>query len=213
MPQHRLQAADPTLRPTQPPAMLSHLAYYTHDVAATTEFYTEVLGLGLANVVMGDSVPSTGDEIPYFHIFLRLGDGSTIAFFEAPDIPARSAPSHRAYELFDHLALEVPDVRALDAWQQWLEANDLEVIGPVDHGIIRSIYFTDPVNGFRLELTAHTPAWNDHPEYTADELRQWVMAKERAAATGADVAMALTEHVRLRASASPDRVARAADDK
>jgi catechol 2,3-dioxygenase-like lactoylglutathione lyase family enzyme len=193
--------------------MLSHLAYYTHDVAATTAFYTEVLGLGLANVVMGDSVPSTGDEIPYFHIFLRLGDGSTIAFFEAPNIPARSAPSHRAYELFDHLALEVPDVEVLEHWRQWLEANDIEVTGPVDHGIIKSIYFADPINGFRLELTAHTPAWNDKPEYTARELQEWVLTKEHAAATGADIATALTEHVRIRAVAIPDRAAPSAADR
>ena len=33
-----------------------------------------------------------------------------------------------------------------------LEAKGLDVVGPTEHGIIRSIYFFDP-NGHRLELT------------------------------------------------------------
>jgi len=190
--------------PDDPPAMLSHLAYYTQDVAATTEFYTKVLRLSLANVVMGDSVPSTGDEIPYFHIFLRMGDGSTIAFFEAPDVPPRLAPPHRAYELFDHLALQVPDLESLETWRCWLESNGVRVTGPIDHGIITSIYFADPVNGFRLELTAHNyPDWNDKPAYTRDELARWVEAKAGAQRDGRDVTEALTEHVRLRAVPLP----------
>ena len=36
-----------------------------------------------------------------------------------------------------------------------LEAHGVEVLGPVEHGICRSIYFFDP-NGHRLELTVDT---------------------------------------------------------
>src|SRR5580658_2555656 len=84
--------------PVEPrtPQMLSHLAYVTKDAKATEEFYTKVLKMDFVNGVMDDSVPSTGDDFPYFHIFSRLGDGSTIAFCEAPGLPDRDPPPHPA---------------------------------------------------------------------------------------------------------------------
>jgi catechol-2,3-dioxygenase len=41
------------------------------------------------------------------------------------------------------------------AYKAKLEAHGLDVIGPTDHGICKSIYFFDP-NGHRLELTVDT---------------------------------------------------------
>ena len=61
------------------PIMLNHAAYVTHDVAATADFYTRIMGMELASTVFDDSIPSTGDQIPYFHIFFRMQDGSTLA--------------------------------------------------------------------------------------------------------------------------------------
>ena len=65
------------------PAMLSHVAYITRDTAATADFYTRILGMELVNAVLDDSIPSTGEPVPYFHSFFRMSDGSTVAFFEA----------------------------------------------------------------------------------------------------------------------------------
>ena len=42
------------------PSMLSHAAYVTSDTVATTEFFTEVLGMELVNAVLDDAIPSTG---------------------------------------------------------------------------------------------------------------------------------------------------------
>jgi catechol-2,3-dioxygenase len=36
-----------------------------------------------------------------------------------------------------------------------LKSFGVEVLGPVDHGFVRSIYFFDP-NGLRLEIAART---------------------------------------------------------
>src|SRR5438067_1572067 len=85
--------------PASTPRMLSHLAYATPDAKATADFYVNVMKMELVNGVMDDSIPSTGDDIPYFHIFFRLGDGSTIAFFEAPGLPGRASVSHPAYHI------------------------------------------------------------------------------------------------------------------
>ena len=58
------------------------------------------------NAVLDDAIPSTGEPIPYFHSFFRMADGSTIAFFEAPELPPLAPPPHPAYDTFQHLAMQ-----------------------------------------------------------------------------------------------------------
>jgi catechol 2,3-dioxygenase-like lactoylglutathione lyase family enzyme len=179
------------------PRMLNHAAWVTHDVAATADFYTRIMGMELASTVYDDTVPSTGDAFPYFHIFFRMQDGSTIAFFEAPGLPPRPAATHPAYDIFDHIALEARDKAEVLQWYEWLRANGLEVVGPTDHkGLIYSIYFHDP-NGMRLEIT--TPLdreWNRHTAQGYRDLEMWCAAKDKAIAENRDVAAALVELIR-----------------
>lgn len=162
------------------PNMLSHVAYITHDTSATARFYTEVMGMEMVAAVMDDSIPSTGDPVPYFHSFFKLHDGSTIAFFEAPELPPAPEVSHPAYDVFQHLALEVDSPAIVDAWHDWLVGCGVDVLGPVDHKIIYSIYFHDP-NGLRLELTAPLdPTWNDQGAKARESLREWEEVKRAA---------------------------------
>jgi catechol 2,3-dioxygenase-like lactoylglutathione lyase family enzyme len=173
------------------PAMLSHVAYMTRDTAATADFYTRIMGMELVNAVLDDSIPSTGEPIPYFHSFFRMADGSTVAFFEAPELPPLLPDPHPAYDTFQHLALQVDSTETVDRWYAWLEHNGIEVLGPVDHKIIYSIYFHDP-NGNRLEITTPTsPLWNDNVEAAHASLDEWNAVKARALATGADMASVL----------------------
>jgi glyoxylase I family protein len=175
------------------PKMLSHVAYVTDDTAATTRFYTEILGMELVAAVMDDAIPSTGDPVPYFHSFFKMQDGSTVAFFEAPELPPPSGVTHPAYAVFQHLALEVESIEAVDAWHEWLEANDVDVLGPVNHKIIYSIYFHDP-NGIRLELTTPLdPTWNDQGAQAQESLREWEEVKRVAREGGQGVVAALAE--------------------
>ena len=166
------------------PTMLSHVAYITHDTAATVRFYRELLGMDLVNAVLDDSIPSTGDPVPYFHSFFRMADGSTVAFFEAPELPPQAPAPHPAYDVFQHLALQVDTKAAVDQWHDWLVENGVDVLGPVDHKIIYSIYFHDP-NGIRLEITTPLAAdWNDRPEVARDIVGSWLEAKREAAVSG-----------------------------
>ena len=189
-----LQAERPSLgRPDGlVPKMLNHLAYVTHDVAATADFYTRVLGMELASTIFDDHVPSTGEEFPYFHIFFRMGDGSTIAFFECTDLPPAAKSTHPAYDTFNHCALWVENQAEVRRWLAWLKQNNIAVIGPIDHkGMIESIYFHDP-NGIRLELTTPLdPDWNRHTAQGYADLKLWVETKEKALAEGRDPAQAL----------------------
>jgi catechol 2,3-dioxygenase-like lactoylglutathione lyase family enzyme len=180
------------------PDMLSHVAYITHDTSATVAFYTTLLGMDLVAAVMDDSIPSTGDPVPYFHSFFRMSDGSTIAFFEAPELPPPAGHTHPAYNIFQHIALSVDSPATVDAWHRWLISNGVEVVGPVDHKIIYSIYFYDP-NGIRLELTTPIdPTWNNNPVAARESLREWEQVKATARETGQDMSVVLAELTRQR---------------
>jgi len=190
------------LRPGRP-AMLSHVAYVTRDTAATADFYTRILGMELVNAVLDDSIPSTGEPVPYFHSFFRMGDGSTVAFFEAPELPPPGDPPHPAYNTFQHLAMQVDSAGTVDKWHNWLRANGIDVLGPIDHKIIYSIYFHDP-NGVRLEITTPlSPTWNDDEAGARASLGEWEAAKERARASGLDPVPVLTELARARSRRRP----------
>ena len=186
-------APNPGLTPT----MLNHAAWVTHDALATHHFYTRIMGMELASTVIDDHVPSTGEEFPYFHIFFRMGDGSTFAFFEAPGLPPAAKSTHPAYDTFNHIALQAKDRAEIERWHAWLTQNGIDVIGPVDHkGLILSIYFHDP-NGIRLEIT--TPIdknWNRHTDSAVQDLRMWVEAKEAARREGRDVTQAMIDLAR-----------------
>ena len=191
-------------QPRQPnpgltPLMLNHAAWVTHDVEATADFYTHIMGMELASTVMGASVPSTGDDFPYFHIFFRMADGSTIAFFEAPGLPPRPPVSHPAYEIFDHIALLAKDHAEVDRWCAWLVSNGIDVVGPTDHdGLIYSVYFRDP-NGLRLEITTPTdPDWNNHTERGWVDLAVWCNGKRDAMDRGVDLRTAMVELINAR---------------
>jgi catechol 2,3-dioxygenase-like lactoylglutathione lyase family enzyme len=179
------------------PTMLNHAAYVTHDAEATVRFYTKVMGMELASTILGDRIPSTGDAFPYFHLFFRMGDGSTMAFFESPGLPAAAPATHPAYDVFNHIAFQVDSVEEVKRWREWLGANGVDVIGPIEHeGLVLSIYFRDN-NGYRLELT--TPLdkdWNRHTDKAYRDLENWLGVKEKARREGKDVRGALIELIR-----------------
>ncbi|MEV1294867.1 VOC family protein [Pseudonocardia sp. NPDC049635] len=200
------------------PKMLNHLAYVTHDVEGTVDFYTRVMGMPMVSTVIGSKVPSTGDDFPYFHVFFRLDDGSTLAFFEAPGLPRANPKGHPAYDIFDHLAFEADTPDDIYAWAAWLCQNDVEIVGPTDHGIILSIYFRDPVNDIRLEITCPlVEDWNDRQDAAARDLQDWTDVKNMAHEQGQDVSEALLKFIAARdaehysrgdeATVDPDRSA------
>ncbi len=127
---------------------LHHSAYRCRDSEATRAFYEDFLGLPLAGALRIEAT-KTGRRTDVLHSFFRLGDGSYLAFFEAPDMPFE----FRAQHDFDlHIALRV-DEPALGAMILLAQDAGIEVRGISDHGFIRSIYLRDP-NGYVVELTA-----------------------------------------------------------
>jgi catechol 2,3-dioxygenase-like lactoylglutathione lyase family enzyme len=127
---------------------INHLALVTTDMDATVRFYHGVLGARL--------VADLGNE-SFRHYFFEFGAGNTVAFFEyqgvelEPFAKPAGVPDPRAVQ-FDHLSFNVPDEEALIALRNRLKTAGSEVTHVVDHGFIRSVYFTDP-NGIALEAS------------------------------------------------------------
>jgi glyoxylase I family protein len=133
---------------------IHHVAYRCRDAKETVDFYRDVLGMAFTTAFAEDHVPSTGAYDPYMHVFLDAGGGNVLAFFELPHQPAMGKdPNTPAW--VQHIAFRVASLDALAAAKARIEARGLDVLGPTDHGIFRSIYFFDP-NGHRLELTCDT---------------------------------------------------------
>lgn len=127
---------------------VNHLAMVTTDMDATVRFYHGVLGARLVATIGTSS---------FKHYFFEFGSGSTLAFFayEGVDLPRLSKPAgvpDERFAQFDHLSLDVADEAALEDLRRRLIDAGSEVTEVVDHGFLRSVYFTDP-NGIALEAS------------------------------------------------------------
>jgi len=133
---------------------IHHVAYRCRDAKETVEWYGKHLGMKLVLAIAEDQVPSTHEPDPYMHLFLDAGGGNVLAFFEIPKSPPMGRDVNTP-PWVQHIAFEVGSVEELHAAKARLQAAGVEVIGPTDHTIFKSIYFFDP-NGHRLELAANT---------------------------------------------------------
>ncbi len=160
---------------------LHHNAYRCRDSEQTRAFYEGFLGLPLAGTLeIGET--KSGRRTETLHTFYRLGDGSYLAFFEAPDMPFEFKAQHD----FDlHIALEV-DAATLQDMLARGKAAGIETRGVSDHGFIHSIYFRDP-DGYVIELTAKTPAHDRMMDPALngarEKLDRWTAMKRREAVT------------------------------
>ncbi|MEM6538249.1 MAG: VOC family protein [Pseudomonadota bacterium] len=133
---------------------IHHVAYRCKDAKETVEFYQRMLNMEFTCAFAEDEVPSTKEPDPYMHVFLDAGMGNILAFFELPtktDMDRdRNTPAW-----VQHIAFEVDSLDALIAAKDHIEGEGIDVVGPVNHGVFKSIYFFDP-NGHRIELATNT---------------------------------------------------------
>jgi catechol 2,3-dioxygenase-like lactoylglutathione lyase family enzyme len=131
-----------------------HVAYRCKDAKQTVDWYKKHLNMELTVAIAENEVPSTKAPDPYMHIFLNAGMGNVLAFFEIPNSPEMGRDENTP-QWVQHIALEVEHESALVAAKNELVEKGIDVLGPVNHGVFKSIYFFDP-NGHRLELAANT---------------------------------------------------------
>ena len=155
-----------------------HVAYRCKDAKQTVEWYEKHLDMKFVLAIAENEVPSTMAHDPYMHIFMDAGGGNILAFFELPNQPEMGRDENTPAWV-QHLALKVDSVDTLLATKARLEASGIEVIGPTNHTIFKSIYFFDP-NGHRLELAADcgTPdMMKKLDEVKWDMLDEWSQTK------------------------------------
>lgn len=144
---------------------IHHVAYRCRDAKETVEFYQRVMNMKFLLAIAEDEVPSTKEPDPYMHVFLDAGMGNVLAFFELPTQPDMDRDRNTP-EWVQHIAFEVKSETALNEAKSRIESEGLDVLGPTNHGIFKSIYFFDP-NGHRIELVANTAT-----QAQLDELRR-----------------------------------------
>jgi len=133
---------------------IHHVAYRCINAKQTMEFYRDVLNMEFMLAIAEDEVPSTKEPDPYMHIFMDAGRNNVLAFFELPNSPAMGR-DEKTPEWVQHIAFQVESMDDLLAAKDRLESHGIDVLGPTDHTIFKSIYFFDP-NGHRIELACQT---------------------------------------------------------
>jgi catechol 2,3-dioxygenase-like lactoylglutathione lyase family enzyme len=141
-----------------------HLALVTPDMDATVRFWHGVID---ARLIATIGTPT------FRHYFFEVGAGNSVAFFEytGQHLDSYSKPAGVPYEKapqFDHLSINLPDEDALLRLRDRLKSHGCEVTDVVDHGFLRSIYFSDN-NGIALEASWWTLDPTGRPVDYGDE--------------------------------------------
>jgi len=151
-----------------------HLAIATADIKKQIEFCTDVLGMELVALYWMHGVEGA------WHGFMKLNDASYLAFVQTPDIEkierklgvthSGNAGNPVAGGAMQHVAFNVDTEEELLALRDRIRSRGVTVIGPVDHGMCKSMYFAGPED-LSLEIaTSEKPidvrAWVD-PEVVA----------------------------------------------
>ncbi len=121
---------------------VDHLALICSDMDATVGFYTEVVNMRLAKVITNRDDPTST------HVFLDMGGGNMLAFFDFPE--HGPAPAVRGIGAMHHVALKA-DREKYQAVVKSLKAHNVEydIHGTEEAG---AVYFRDPDN-ILLEVT------------------------------------------------------------
>lgn len=149
---YRATGAKPS--PGLHPNGVNHLALSTADMKGQLTFFAEVLGCPTRALYWMHGVPDT------FHGFVELAGDSYIAFVQAPGNPTEpqwgvthsgNAGDPVTAGTMQHVALNVDSIDEVLAMRDRIRSNGIQVMGPIDHGMIQSIYFAGP-EGLSLEV-------------------------------------------------------------
>lgn len=130
------------------PTGIHHIAIMTGDMKKQIEFFSDVLGTPLVAIFDMHGVPGG------IHAFLKLDGGCYFSLVQLPetaDIPitlgithAGTGAGNSAPGTMQHLAFYVKDETQLLAMRDRIRTKGVNVIGPLNHGMCKSIYFAGP---------------------------------------------------------------------
>jgi catechol 2,3-dioxygenase-like lactoylglutathione lyase family enzyme len=153
----------------QQPNGIHHLAFMAADIKKHIAFFSQVMGCPLVALFDMHGVPGA------LHAFLRMNEYSYFSIVQMPEldqIPIELGRTHAgtgagpsAPGTLQHLAFGVATEEDLISMRDRIRGHGINVIGPIDHGMCKSIYFAGP-DSMTLEVaTSHEPidpkAWVD----------------------------------------------------
>ena len=128
-------------RPASTARGVHHMALICSDIERTIEFYQDVLGFPLIELMENrDYKGST-------HLFFDIGNNNLLAFFDFPGLGLQ--PGVESIGSVQHIAISV-EPEQFEGLKSRLDARGITYLGP-DRGITNSIYFKDP-DGIQIEL-------------------------------------------------------------
>ena len=161
---------------------IHHVAYRCIDAKETVNWYNIHLNMDFVLAIAENEVPSTKAPDPYIHVFLDAGAGNILAFFEIPTYDDPIVDPNTP-DWVKHIAFEIESYEDLVETKEKLVKSGIEVVGPTDHNLFKSIYFFDP-NGHRLELAVNVGSDEKRKESLAkldrikwDMLEEWSRTK------------------------------------
>lgn len=132
----------------QQPNGIHHLAFMAGDIKKHIAFFSEVMGCPLVALFDMHGVPGG------LHAFLRMNERSYFSIVQLPDIDkipielgvthAGTGAGRSAAGTLQHLAFGVETEADLIAMRDRIRSHGVNVIGPIDHGMCKSIYFAGP---------------------------------------------------------------------
>lgn len=153
------------------PRDVNHLALSTTDMKRQLSFWCDSLGLPLKALYWMHGVEGA------YHGFVELSPDCYVAFVQHPDnakdiefgVSHADGPGGEVRGgAMQHVALHVDTFDEVLAMRDRLRSRGVQVLGPIDHGFIQSIYFEGP-EGLNLEVCCGSNidarAWID-PEVT-----------------------------------------------
>ena len=96
---------------------IHHVAYRCKDAKETVLWYEKMLNFKFQLAIAEDRVPSTKEPDPYMHVFLDVGGGNVLAFFELPTKPPMGRDPNTP-EWVQHIAFRVKDRETLLAYMK-----------------------------------------------------------------------------------------------
>ena len=128
-------------RPSSSARGLHHLALICNDVEETIQFYQDLMGFPLVELMENrDYKGST-------HLFFDMGHDNLLAFFDFPGLGLQ--PGVEAIGTVQHIAISTTSDN-FERVKAKLEERGMPYLGP-DRGAQDSIYFKDP-NGIQIEF-------------------------------------------------------------
>jgi catechol 2,3-dioxygenase-like lactoylglutathione lyase family enzyme len=145
------------------PNGINHLAIMTADIKTQIEFFSDILGLKLTALYWMHNVDQT------WHGFLELNPTSSIAFVQSPavnDIQIEVGKTHAgnptnpsAAGTMQHVSLNVDTDEDLYSMRDRIRSHGIPVLGPLDHGFCKSIYFAG-LECLTLEISSQAAPLN-----------------------------------------------------